>query len=48
LGTRLLFALSKSSPRLHQSVVERGELGRSGEELLSLVSVAAVYHRRYD
>src|SRR5260370_31470753 len=35
LGACLLLKLSKSSPRLHQSVVECGELGRSGEELLS-------------
>ncbi len=36
LGTRLLSQLPKPAPRLHQSLVERGELGRSREELLIL------------
>src|SRR5438132_9925770 len=35
LGACLLLKLSKSSSRLHQSLVERGELGRGGEELLA-------------
>ena len=34
LGARLLSQVSKPPARLHQSVVERGELGRGGEELL--------------
>ena len=36
LGTRLLSELSESPARLHQSVVERRELGRGREKLLSV------------
>src|SRR5262249_11290487 len=35
LGTRLLFELSESSPRLHQGMVERRKLGGGFEELLN-------------
>jgi hypothetical protein len=38
LGTRLLSQLPKSPAGLSQSLVERGQLGRSGKELLICVS----------
>jgi hypothetical protein len=34
LGARVLFELSEPPARLHQSLVERGELGRGRQELL--------------
>ena len=48
LGARLLSQLSEPPAGLHQSLVERGELGRGGEELLTrkLRPVAAVCDRR--
>jgi superoxide dismutase len=47
LGARVLPQLPKPPPRLHQGLVERGELGRGREELLIVSSVAAVYDRRW-